>query len=96
MSAAIAAPALTSVLEAIGHTPLVRLHLAGIPNAVQLWAKCEWLNPGGSVKDRTARSLIVEGERRARAPGDDATRHPANTAVGLALVGRARATRSSW
>ena len=64
MSAAIAALALTSVLEAIGHTPLVRLHLAGIPNAVQLWAKCEWLNPGGSVKDRTARSLIVEGERR--------------------------------
>jgi cysteine synthase B len=57
-----------------------------------VWAKCEWFNPGGSVKDRTARSLVLEGERRgALRPGltiiDSSS---GNTAVGLALVGRAK------
>jgi cysteine synthase B len=92
MSSALKAPALTSVLDAIGHTPLVRVHLSGVPRDVEIWGKCEWFNPGGSVKDRTARSLVLEGER------SGALRHgltvvdssSGNTAVGLALVGRAR------
>jgi len=92
MSSALAAPTLTSVLDAIGHTPLVRLHLGGIPDAVEVWAKCEWFNPGGSVKDRTARSLVLEGERvgalrRGLTVIDSSS---GNTAVGLALVGRAK------
>ena len=92
MSSALKAPALTSVLDAIGHTPLVRVHLSGVPRDVEVWGKCEWFNPGGSVKDRTARSLVLEGERRgALRPGltivDSSS---GNTAVGLALVGRAR------
>jgi cysteine synthase B len=87
-----AAPVLDSVLESIGHTPLLRLHEPELPPRVQLWAKCEWLNPGGSVKDRTALSLVLEGERGGRLrPGltiiDSSS---GNTAVGLALVGRAR------
>ena len=87
-----AAPVLPSILAAIGHTPLVRLHLPGVPPGVELWGKCEWFNPGGSVKDRTALSLVAEGERTgALRPGQVIVDSSSgNTAVGLALVGRAR------
>ena len=86
------APVLPSIVEAIGHTPLVRLRLPGVPSGVELWGKCEWFNPGGSVKDRTALSIISEGERtgtlrRGRTIIDSSS---GNTAVGLALVGKAR------
>jgi cysteine synthase B len=59
---------------------------------VELWAKCEWLNPGGSVKDRTALSLVREGERgrRLRRGLTIIDSSSGNTAVGLALVGHAR------
>lgn len=94
MSIAIASPprVLPSILEAIGNTPLLRLHLPGVPPSVELWAKCEWLNPGASVKDRTALSLVSEGERSgALRPGKTIIDSSSgNTAVGLALVGRAR------
>jgi cysteine synthase B len=80
-----------SILDAVGGTPLVRLRLPGVPDGVELLAKCEWFNPGGSVKDRTALSLVREGERSgALRPGkiiiDSSS---GNTAVGLALVGQA-------
>ena len=86
------APVLASIVEAIGHTPLVRLRLPGVPPGVELWGKCEWFNPGGSVKDRTALSIIREGERSgALRPGQTIIDSSSgNTAVGLALVGRAR------
>jgi cysteine synthase B len=94
MSVALEAPSrvVRSVLETIGHTPLLRLELPGVPPGVELFGKCEWFNPGGSVKDRTALSLITEGERAgALRPGkviiDSSS---GNTAVGLALVGRAK------
>ena len=81
-----------SILEAIGHTPLLRLRLAGLPASAEVWGKCEWFNPGGSVKDRTALSLVTEGEksgalRRGKIVADSSS---GNTAVGLALVGRAK------
>jgi cysteine synthase B len=83
--------ALDSILDAIGHTPLVRLDEPELPPGVELWGKCEWLNPGGSVKDRTAYSLVTEGARRgALRPGHTIIDSSSgNTAVGLALVGRA-------
>ena len=86
------APVVPSIVEAIGHTPLVRLRLTGVPSGVELWGKCEWFNPGGSVKDRTALSIISEGERtgtlrQGRTIIDSSS---GNTAVGLALVGKAR------
>jgi cysteine synthase B len=83
---------LHSVVEAIGRTPLVRVRLDGVPEAVEIWAKCEFFNPGGSVKDRTALALIEDGEQRgALAPGKVITDSSSgNTAVGLALVGRAK------
>ncbi len=86
------AAVLPSILEAIGHTPLVRLDEPSLPSRVELWAKCEWLNPGGSVKDRTALSLVLEGERwgRLRRGLTIIDSSSGNTAVGLALVGRAR------
>lgn len=86
------AAAWPSILDAIGNTPLVRLHLPGQPARVELWGKCEWLNPGRSVKDRAALSIVEEGERsgaltRGRVIIDSSS---GNTAVGLALVGRAK------
>jgi cysteine synthase B len=70
----------------------VRIRLEGVPERVEVWGKCEWLNPGGSVKDRTALSLVTEGERngaltRGKTILDSSS---GNTAVGLALVGRAK------
>ncbi|HKC13560.1 MAG TPA: pyridoxal-phosphate dependent enzyme, partial [Vicinamibacteria bacterium] len=60
MSVAASSPArvLGSIARAIGNTPLLRLRFPGVPAGVELWAKCEWFNPGGSVKDRTALSLV--------------------------------------
>ena len=86
------APTLPSILRTIGNTPLVRAHLEGVPEGVELWGKCEWFNPGGSVKDRTALSLVTEGERTgALGPGKTIVDSSSgNTAVGLALVGRAK------
>jgi cysteine synthase B len=89
---AAARPGLPSILEAIGRTPLARLRIAGVPAGVEVWGKCEWFNPGGSVKDRTALSLVEEGERSgALSPGKTILDSSSgNTAVGLALVGRAK------
>ncbi|HEY1965945.1 MAG TPA: pyridoxal-phosphate dependent enzyme, partial [Acidobacteriaceae bacterium] len=55
----------TTILERIGNTPLVRLepltaHLPGI----QILGKAEWTNPGGSVKDRAAASIVTDAQRR--------------------------------
>ncbi len=88
-------PVLETILDAIGHTPLLRLRLAGVPSGAEVWAKCEWFNPGGSVKDRTALSLVTEGEKSgALRPGKVIVDSSSgNTAVGLALVGRARGYR---
>ena len=53
----------SSVLDLIGRTPLVRLHRIEVETpGVELWAKAEWQNPGGSVKDRAAARMILEGE----------------------------------
>jgi cysteine synthase B len=87
-----AVPVLESILDAIGNTPLLRLGLAGLPPGAEVWGKCEWFNPGGSVKDRTALSLVTEGEKsgaltRGKVIVDSSS---GNTAVGLALVGRAK------
>ena len=86
------APVVSSILETIGRTPLVRIPMAGLADGVEVWAKCEWFNPGGSVKDRAALSIINEGERggaltKGKIIVDSSS---GNTAVGLALVGRAK------
>jgi cysteine synthase B len=86
----------TSVLDLIGRTPLVRLlRFERDTPGVELWAKAEWQNPGGSVKDRAAARMILEGEES----GDltpakvilDAT--SGNTGIAYAMVGAARGYR---
>jgi len=83
------------VIDAIGNTPLVELkHVAaGLP--VKVFIKCEHLNPGGSVKDRTARAIVVDAEERGQlAPGATLVEGTAgNTGVGLALLAGARGYR---
>jgi cysteine synthase len=83
------------VIEAIGNTPLIELHRvsAGLP--VKVFIKCEHLNPGGSVKDRTARAIVVDAEDRGLlAPGATLVEGTAgNTGVGLALIASARGYR---
>jgi cysteine synthase B len=79
-----------SVLEQIGNTPLLRIErLAPASADVEIYAKAEWFNPGGSVKDRAAYNMIVEGERSGKLkPGKiilDAT--SGNTGIAYALVG---------
>ena len=85
-----------SVLDLIGNTPLVRLSgfERGLRN-VELWAKAEWRNPGGSVKDRPAARMILDGERSGALTRDriilDAT--SGNTGIAYAMIGAARGYR---
>ena len=78
----------------IGQTPLLRLSRVNedLPETVEILAKAEYLNPGGSVKDRPALSMILEGERTGRLrPGMniiDAT--SGNTGIAYAMIGAAR------
>ena len=78
-----------TILEAVGNTPIVRLHRLGRELACELYGKCEFLNPGGSVKDRIAVKMIEEAEKTGRIkPGDtliEAT--SGNTGIGFALAG---------
>ena len=82
-----------SVLDLIGHTPLVRLpHFERETPGVELYAKAEWQNPGGSVKDRAAARMIADGEASGRLRSGltivDAT--SGNTGIAYAMVGAAR------
>lgn len=81
------------LLALIGHTPLVRLEhsTADLPG-IEIWLKLEFANPGGSVKDRPARNIILDGERTGRLNPDkiilDAT--SGNTGIAYAMIGAAR------
>ena len=86
----------TSVLDLIGRTPLVRLpRFERETPGVELWAKAEWQNPGGSVKDRAAARMILDGEESGALTPDhvilDAT--SGNTGIAYAMVGAARGYR---
>jgi cysteine synthase A len=87
--------AAADISELIGHTPTLRLRRIAPPPAAELHAKLEFLNPGGSVKDRAALGMILDAEDRgALHPGSIITEATAgNTGVGLALVGVNRGYR---
>jgi cysteine synthase B len=83
----------SSILDRIGHTPLLRL--SNIPrglDGVEIYAKAEWFNPGGSVKDRAALNMILEGEQSGQLTPDktiiDAT--SGNTGIAYAMIGAAK------
>jgi cysteine synthase B len=83
----------SSVLDMIGRTPMVRLHqFERETPGVELYAKAEWQNPGGSVKDRAAARMILDGEASGRLTSGktilDAT--SGNTGIAYAMVGAAR------
>jgi cysteine synthase A len=77
------------ITELMGHTPMLHLRRISVPDAADVYAKLEFLNPGGSVKDRAALGMILDAERRGLLqPGSTILEATAgNTGVGLALVG---------
>jgi cysteine synthase len=87
------------VIDAIGNTPLIELKqvAAGLPNRV--FIKCEHMNPGGSVKDRTARAIILDAEARgilvphSNPPMTIIEGTAGNTGMGLALLAASRGYR---
>ena len=79
-------------LSLIGNTPLVRLKGPSEATGCEILAKCEFLNPGGSVKDRAALTIIEDAEARGQlvAGGTIVEGTAGNTGIGLALVGNAK------
>ncbi len=86
---------LDNVLQAIGNTPLVRLNRIGSEYPVEILAKCEYLNPGGSVKDRIGYRMVEEAELSGRIKPGDTLIEPTsgNTGIGIALAGAVKGYR---
>jgi cystathionine beta-synthase len=86
---------LDSILEATGHTPMVRLAriAKGLPG--ELLGKCEFMNPGGSVKDRIGVRMLLDAEREGRIKPGDTLIEPTsgNTGIGIAMAAAARGYR---
>src|SRR4051812_37434065 len=86
-----ARPAVESVADLVGNTPLVRLRLLEVNPHVEIWGKCEFCNPGGSVKDRAARQMILDALADGRLTRDktliDST--SGNTGVAYSMLGAA-------
>ncbi len=80
-----------NVLNLIGNTPLIRLNAASEATGCEIWAKCEFLNPGQSVKDRAALSIIRDAEQKGllEKGGTIVEGTAGNTGIGLALVANA-------
>ncbi len=85
-----------SILDAMGSTPLVRLHRMVGPDSAQILVKFEAMNVGGSVKTRTAYNMILDAERRGIIGPDSVIVEPTsgNQGVGLALVAAVRGYRA--
>jgi cysteine synthase A len=84
-----------SIIDKIGNTPLVRIQRLTPRPEVHIWAKLESMNPGGSVKDRIGRSMVVAAERDGiLKPGGTVVEPTSgNTGIGLALVGAVKGYR---
>jgi cysteine synthase A len=84
------------IVEAIGHTPLIKLEKASEVTGCTILGKAEFMNPGGSVKDRAGRQMILEAEKRGELrPGGVVVESTAgNTGIGLAVVANARGYRT--
>ena len=75
---------MNNILDLIGNTPLVR-----VSEDLNIYAKCEFLNPGGSIKDRVAYNMICQAEKDGKLKPGMTIIEPTsgNTGIGLALVG---------
>jgi len=81
-----------NISEAIGTTPLVRLHRVSQDLECTVWAKCEFMNPGGSMKDRVAKHMVEQAEKEGIIqPGDTLVEASSgNTGIGLAMMGASK------
>ncbi|MBZ4665574.1 cysteine synthase A [Mahella sp.] len=84
--------AVNNVLELIGNTPMVKLHRLVEPNYADVYVKLESFNPGGSVKDRIAYSMIQTAEEQGLLKAGSVIVEPTsgNTGIGLAMIGAAK------
>ncbi|HZP62147.1 MAG TPA: cysteine synthase A [Terriglobales bacterium] len=82
-------PVADDITQLVGGTPLLKLRHVVPPNAAEVYAKLEYLNPGGSVKDRAAIGIINRAEKQGKLrPGGTIVEATAgNTGIGLALIG---------
>src|SRR5688572_14936294 len=87
--------AVHNVLEAVGDTPIVRLNHVGSHVAAEIYVKLEYMNPGGSMKDRVAINIVRDYERRGllKPGGTIVEATSGNTGMGLALVAAIRGYR---
>ena len=78
-----------NILEAIGKTPLVKINQLFKNYPVEVYAKCEFLNPGGSVKDRIGYQMVLDAQKSGRIKPGDILIEPTsgNTGIGIALAG---------
>lgn len=78
-----------NILQAIGKTPITRLNRIGSELECELYAKCEFMNPGGSVKDRIGYYMVEQAEQVGRIKPGDTLIEPTsgNTGIGIALAG---------
>src|SRR2546425_4471125 len=87
----------SSLLEAIGNTPLLRLAriTQELPQRVEVYVKAEWFNPGGSVKDRPVRQIVLdaEGDRRLEPDPNLLASSSGNTRLAHAEIGAPRGDR---
>ena len=83
-------------VDAVGNTPLIKLRKASERTGCTILGKAEFMNPGGSVKDRAAKAIVLDAERQGQLrPGGVIVEGTAgNTGIGLALVGNARGYRT--
>ncbi|MEO8706492.1 MAG: cystathionine beta-synthase [Kofleriaceae bacterium] len=86
---------LDSILDAVGRTPMVRLNHVGKDLPCELLAKCEFLNPGGSVKDRIGVRMLLDAEKSGRIKPGDTLIEPTsgNTGIGIAMAAAVRGYR---
>src|SRR5262249_26053881 len=82
------------VVELVGNTPLLRLNriTRGLPRNVEVYGKAEWYNPAGSIKDRAALNMVLDGERTGRLTRDKTilAATSGNTGIAYAMIGAAR------
>jgi cystathionine beta-synthase len=84
-----------SIIDACGNTPMVKLSRIGRDLPCELWGKCEFFNPGGSVKDRIGVRMLLDAEKLGRVKPGDTLIEPTsgNTGIGLALAAAVRGYR---
>src|SRR5262249_18632598 len=81
-----------TILDSVGHTPIVKLQKVARHVAADIYVKCEYMNPAGSMKDRVAMNIVADAERRGllRPGGTIVEATSGNTGMGLAMVAAVR------